>query len=267
MLPFLEPLSWLLLGVVTGAYGTIVGIGGGFIAVPALSLLYRFPSYVAAGTSLVMVFFNAGSATIAHFRQRHLDFYVGVRFALTTMPGAVAGAYMSKFFHSSVFNTIFGVILLLVGVFVFMEIRRPITTIIKPHGVLRTIVDDDQHRYEYRVDMRLGYVISFLTGFISSIFGVGGGIIHVPTMVALLGIPVRIATATSQFILLITVATGAISHLALGHVHYASAIPLGLGAIIGAQFGARSAKRLRGKAIQKLVSFTLLILGAILVVT
>ena len=95
----------------------------------------------------------------------------------------------------------------------------------------------------------VGISISIVVGFISSIFGIGGGLIHVPALIYLMGFPTHMATATSQSILAVSTTVGVITHLIENHIVFSIAIPTSIGAIFGAQAGARIAKRLKAKAI------------------
>lgn len=84
----------ILIGIALGILGTVIGVGGGFLAVPMLIIIFGFNSQAAVGTSLGMVLLNAISGTVAYLRQRRVDLNIGIRFMLTTVPSAVAGAYV-----------------------------------------------------------------------------------------------------------------------------------------------------------------------------
>ena len=87
-------LLFALFGMVVGAYGTLIGAGGGFIIVPVLLLLLHWPHQEASGTSLLVVTANAASGTWAYWRQRRIDFRTGWQFALATLPGAILGPFI-----------------------------------------------------------------------------------------------------------------------------------------------------------------------------
>ena len=110
-----------------------------------------------------------------------------------------------------------------------------------------------------------GISISFFVGFISSIFGIGGGLIHVPALIYLMGFPTHMATATSQSILAVSTTVGVITHLIENHIVFSIAIPTSIGAIFGAQAGARIAKRLKAKAILALMSVAVFALAVRLI--
>jgi uncharacterized membrane protein YfcA len=255
----------VIFGIMVGAYGTLIGAGGGFIMVPVMLLVLGMTPQRAVGTSLTVVFLNGLSGTLSYLKQRRVDVGTGWQFALATVPGAVLGAYLSVFFTARLFQVIFG--LLLVGLSLFLVWRpgdaageaRP--KLSGRFDVYRVLVDAHGITYAYSYNRVYGLLLSFVVGFLSSIFGIGGGVIHVPAMVHLFGIPAHVASATSHFILAISSSVGAATHIALGHVDFWMAAPLGLGVIFGAQIGAALSRRLRGSLIVRLLSLALTLVG------
>ena len=110
-------------------------------------------------------------------------------------------------------------------------------------------------------NVALGVTLSFIVGFLSSILGIGGGVIHVPMMVFILGFPAHIAVATSTFILMVSSAVGVVSHAFLDHIVWVPAIAVGCGAMVGAQIGALISKKSRPRIIIILLSCVMFLLG------
>ncbi|MEM3727325.1 MAG: sulfite exporter TauE/SafE family protein [Candidatus Bathyarchaeia archaeon] len=260
---FIYLVSLIILGSAVGCFGTLIGIGGGFIIVPLLILIYGFEPKFAVGTSLTIVFLNALSGSFAYIKQRRVDFKIGLFFALLTIPGAILGAYIVNFFNSNLFKAVFSLILILASfkLIISKPVKEKYCNLKKTGDFYRRIIDYNGNVYEYSISLTKGLLINFFIGFISSIFGVGGGIIHVPAMILLLGFPVHIATATSHFILIFTSITGALTHILLSNVKFNFAIFMGIGTIIGAQFGALISQKTKGAFIKKLFGLTLLTLA------
>jgi len=257
-----ETLVLSLLGFGVGVFGTLIGAGGGFLVVPILIILYHVDSSVAAGTSLLFVFFNALSGSIAYLRQGKVDVKIGVIFMLMTVPGSILGAYITTYYLGSVvFKIIFSLILFLVSFYLLFRPVREQKGNPMGKGYRRILVDSTGRTYEYSVSLPVGMLMSFGVGFISSIFGIGGGIIHVPAMIFLMNFPVLVATATSQFILCFTTLFGSITHFTLGNIRFELAIPLAAGALVGAQVGAKLSLRIKGTIIERLLSFGLIIVA------
>ncbi|MEM2338720.1 MAG: sulfite exporter TauE/SafE family protein, partial [Nitrososphaerales archaeon] len=104
-----------IIAIMMGILSSIIGVGGGFIMVPLLILIYNLKAHIAIGTSIVTVFFTAISATIVYFKQKRIDWKLGALTAILTIPTAYLGAYATKFFDSRTLSGIFGIVLALVG--------------------------------------------------------------------------------------------------------------------------------------------------------
>jgi uncharacterized protein len=258
----LDAVTRVVLGFAIGTFGTLIGAGGGFILVPLLLLGYHFPPPDAVGTSLSLVFLNALSGSIAYLRQRRVDLALGWRFALATLPGAVAGAYVTRSLSSRTFGQAFGVVLIVVAVFLFLG--RTVGPSARADA--RQLVDASGGTHHYRVDVWKGVVVSLAVGVISSIFGIGGGIIHVPFLIVVLGLPVHVATATSHFVLSISAFAGALTFLALGHVHLPTVGLMGVGILLGAQLGARLSIGTSAGVIRRVLAGSLAVVGARMIV-
>lgn len=265
----LEVLLLGLLGFSVGAFGTLVGAGGGFILVPILLLLYPDrPPEVITAMSLFVVLANASSGTFAYARQRRIDLRSGFAFAAATLPGAVAGAIVVKQIDRDTFNLIFAVALGLIGLYLLAP--RQVSTIREPlrgRGVVRRqLVDREGTMFFYAYRRWQGLVISGGVGFISSLLGIGGGIVHVPVMAMVLRFPVHIATATSQMVLGLMALQAVVTHFAFGTLRWdqtlAQAAMMAAGAIGGAQVGALAANRLRGELILRVLGVALLLVSA-----
>ncbi|MFN8556405.1 MAG: sulfite exporter TauE/SafE family protein [Dehalococcoidia bacterium] len=170
---------------------------------PWLVLLFLYPGdppRVLTSISLAVAFANAVSGGIAYARQRRIDYRTGLVFACATIPSAILGAYAVRFIPRALFNALFGALLLQLAALLFARpAPKPVTTEPRPGETLREVRDRYGILYRWSFSMPPGVAFSVFIGFLSSLLGIGGGIIHVPVMVLLLGFPVHIATATSQF--------------------------------------------------------------------
>jgi uncharacterized membrane protein YfcA len=261
----------LALGALAGTYGTIVGAGGGFVIVPAFLLVYPNDSAATVtGISLAVVLCNATSGSAAYARLRRIDYRTGVAFALATIPGAVAGALATQVAPRRAFDGLFGIVLISVSTYVaFRPALSEAGGRWQPRpNTYRSLVDVEGNRYSYAFNWQTGVGISFFVGLLASFLGLGGGIIHVPVMVALLGFPAHVAVATSHFILVFTSLAATLVHVATGSLtgNWQKVIPLAVGAIVGAQAGARLSQRLPEKAIVRLLALALFTVGIRLLV-
>ncbi|WP_416195686.1 sulfite exporter TauE/SafE family protein [Selenomonas sp.] len=253
----LQILLFLLLGIGVGTFGTLVGIGGGLICVPVFILFlseggvytYFHSAAQITGTSLVVVMANALSGTAAYIRQKRVLFCAAVPFALATLPGAILGSYIVDDFSGPMLDFYFGIFLLLMSFLMGWNAT---------HSHRAEVVEVGP---DFQFNQWIGIGASFCVGFLSSIFGIGGGVVHVPLMIYLLGFPVHVATATSHFVLACSSLFGVISHFLLHHIVWLPAICISLGAAIGAQLGARISQKTKSKVILVLLSCAMLALG------
>ena len=267
---------WLFpLGLAVGAFGTLIGAGGGFILVPILLILYpQENAELITSISLAVVFFNALSGSLAYARMKRIDFKSGVVFAIATIPGAILGALSVAYVPRQAFDIVFGVIMIAAGAFLWLSatddhahgaVKAPPSDSGKTFNKLtvRDFVDADGARYHYAYNQVVGIVLSIFVGFVSSLLGVGGGFIHVPALTRLLNFPVHVATATSHFILAVMAVTGTLVHIAQGAFQHGvrrTAI-LSVGVLIGAQVGASLSNRLGGKSIIRGLALALVFVG------
>jgi len=243
---------WLIpLGFIVGTYGTLIGAGGGFVLVPMLLLLYPHESpEVITSISLAVVFFNALSGSIAYMRLKRVDYHSGLLFAIATIPGAIWGAFTTSFIPRPLFDVFLGVLMIGASLFLIFHSHK------KPNSgeggiakrLVRNIVEADGTAHTFSYSPTIGVGLSLIVGYISSLLGIGGGIIHVPALVHLLNFPVHVATATSHFILAIMALTGTVVHIATGAFHHGirRTIALAIGVLIGAQLGAFLSNRVGG---------------------
>ncbi len=225
------------LGFLTGLLGTLVGAGGGFIMLPVLIFLYpELEPETITAISMTVIFFNALSGTIAYARMRRIDYKAGLVFAVMALPGAYLGTLATHHISQRLFHALVGSILLAIALFLIYRTRRA-AKLPREHGAGMS-----------RRQLLLGGILSAGVGFVSSLIGIGGGIIHVPALIYLLGFPVHAATATSHFVLVFTSATAVGGHLAMGSL--TAVLPqivcLSAGVIVGAQIGARLSRRVKG---------------------
>lgn len=272
-------MSWLdllliPLGFGVGAYGTMVGAGGGFVLVPALLLVFPDDSQRAVTSiSLLVVLMTALSGSVAYARRRLIDYRTGLMFALVAVPASFAGAFAVRYVPRSSFDVMFGVLLVGIALTIAAGLARGGQSIREPlrggRAIITRVIDrGDGVTSRYSYDVRPGLGLSAGTGFIATLFGVGGGIIQVPMMATLLRIPFDIAVATSQFMLIFMASAGTIIHVVNGDLmgpELARASLLGVGAIAGAQAGAMLNRIFSNETITRLLSLGLILIGGRLV--
>jgi hypothetical protein len=229
------------LGFAAGILGSMIGLGGGIIVVPILTF-FGFPPTLAVSNSLFAAFSNAAGSTISYSRQKRIEYSLGLKLGLLTIPGTILGAYISSDVTPGIFKMLFGLVLISSAIYIFL--RKKIETSEKS-----------------LTKQMIVFVIaaSFFAGIISSFFGIGGGIVFVPLMVVGIGMTMKKAAPTSQFILLFASLSGIIIHSILGHPDFLQAGLLAAGAFVGGIIGARISLDIKERSLQILVSAIIII--------
>jgi uncharacterized membrane protein YfcA len=176
----------------------------------------------------------------------------------------VIGAYATSLLSRQLFDLLFSFLVLSLATFILVRPapKRQPPRMYRRH-VTHTLVDFKGTSYSYSFSNRLGVLLSMVIGGISSMFGIGGGPFQVPVLVYTLDFPLHVATATSQFMLLIMSSIGSVSHLLAGSfVHgHRRTLFLGIGVVVGAQVGARLSQRLSGQSISLILAAGLVLIG------
>jgi|TARA_B100001105_G_C22324360_1_gene414013 hypothetical protein len=237
----IDQLWLILLGFAAGILGSMIGLGGGIIVVPVLTFL-GFPPTVAASNSLFAALSNAIASTISYSKQKRIEFSLGLKLGLLTVPGTVLGAVISSDVSSEIFKILFGIILVFSAAYIFL--RKKLET---------------KEKTLSKQMMVFAIGASFFAGIVSSFFGIGGGIIFVPLMVVGMGMAMKRAAPTSQLILLFASLSGVIVHSILGHPDFLQAGLLAIGSFFGGLVGARLSLEIKERYLQILISVVILI--------
>jgi len=236
-----EYLGLISLGFAAGIIGSMIGLGGGFVIVPILTF-FGFSPQLAASNSLFAAFSNAVASTISYAKQKRIEYSLGLKLGLFSIPGTILGAYISDGITPSPFKILFGIVLLASSVYIFLKRKMEA----REYNLSKQI-------------MILAVGASFFAGMISSLFGIGGGVVFVPLMVIAIGLSMKMAAPTSQFILLFASASGMIAHALLGHPDFYQALFLSIGAFAGGLVGSRLSLQVEEKKLRILVTAVLVI--------
>lgn len=264
----------LFIGLFAGIYGCIIGAGGGFILMPTLLLMHPFdqPSSLTA-TSLVAVFVNSLSGSIAYACAGRIRYRCACALIVGMLPGSVIGAMLSRIVERSLFNLAFGVLLSALSVYLLLRSGR--------QSHINSMGGYSENRLRDRLvhewggigcDTWNGFLIFSLLGCAVStvgIFaGVGGGIMLVPLLVGLVRMPTHIATATSMAAVCANSFVGVLTHLVSGTAFNAlEAVIISVGMTAGAQIGVALSGRISSEWILRLLAGALGIVGVRILIT
>jgi uncharacterized membrane protein YfcA len=240
-----------LVSIGAGGFGSMVGIGGGLVIVPLLSVGLGYDVKTAIAASLIGVIATSLSASPRYIRSGLADRRLGLLLLVAAALGGLAGGVTAGYLDGRTLSLLFALLLTSVALRMLWQIRHPATPPpvdddADERGFVSSYVEPttgEEATYQARRVLP-GTLVSFVAGNVSGLLGVGGGVINVPTMNVLMHVPIRVATTTSTYMLAATATASAVVYLASGLLDPLLAAPVALGVIIGARIGARLAMRL-----------------------
>lgn len=255
-------------GIVTGFIAALLGIGGGFLNVPLLTiiafldltLIAFLDIHVAISTSMFVILIASISASVDYVRQKRVIFKAALFLEGAAILGAVLSSFLKVFIESIILSYIFCLSLGITGVFIVVKaLRKPekdkpaskqsrsITPVKNPFYIVEgSWLDNENVENLYKFNVFHMMPLMFVAGFVAGLIGIGGGIVQVPVMIELCGFPIHLATSTSSFMIMITAFFSTLTNiwtlqLPLIAIIFGAILAAGeiVGAIIGARFSAR----------------------------
>jgi uncharacterized membrane protein YfcA len=243
-------------GMAAGVFGSLLGLGGGILIVPLLTLGFGRPLREAVAVSLVCVIATSSAAAGAYLRTRLANLRLGMVLALFTALGALVGGTVAFLLPERLLTGLFALLLAYVALTMVRGQKAPEEA--APDEPRGTTVDR-LSTAEYSVHGLVpGSTASIGAGVISALLGIGGGVINVPAMHLLMGVPLRVAAATSNLMIGVTAVASAIIYLLRGAIDLYIAGPTVVGVFVGATVGARVAPRVDVRVLRWLFVIVLL---------
>ena len=259
----IEILQFMLIAVLAGFLGSLVGLGGGIIITPALTILFGFDIKYAIGASIVAVIATSSGSAIAFVKDHVSNMRVGMLLEVFTTAGGVVGALMAGVFSSKLLYIFFSLILL--NSFYGMLKKTGLITKLKKE---EENVENDKYADKYKLNSTYydkatgetvkynvtnvpqGSLVMFGAGFASGLLGIGSGAFKVVALDTYMKLPIKVSTATSNFMMGVTATASALIYFFNGTINPAIAAPIALGTLIGSRTGAKVMQRLDAKYIR-----------------
>ncbi len=269
MTPLDFVISLALISVAAGVLGSLVGLGGGVVIVPVLTLLYHVDIRLAIGASIVSVIATSSGAAAAYVRDRMANLRAGMFLEVATTTGALTGAYLTTLLPARFLFVFFGLIL---GYSSFATFRRrhvdaPLTVsndrianYFNLHGTYHDLAEGREIPYKV-VRTKLGLSIMYVAGLVSALLGIGSGALKVPAMDSAMRLPMKVSSATSNFMIGVTAAASAGVYFVRGQIDPIIAAPVAAGVLLGATVGARILGRATSKSIRILFVVVLVVIS------
>jgi uncharacterized protein len=253
-----------------GFLGSLLGLGGGMIVVPALTLLLHIDIRLAIGASIISVIATSSGAAAAYVRDRLANLRVAMFLELGTTSGAITGAWLAGILHPRWLFILFGAIL---GYSAIAMVRgrhaevvaQPAATSLARRLNLSGSYWDEARGEEVAYQPArptLGLVLMYVAGIVSGLLGIGSGALKVPAMDLAMKLPIKVSTATSNFMIGVTAAASAGLYFTRGQIDPFIAAPVAVGVLSGAFAGSKTLGRLKGRTI-RIVFIAVLILVSV----
>jgi uncharacterized membrane protein YfcA len=258
----LTPFDFVLItfgiSLVAGLAGSLLGLGGGIIVVPALTLMMGIDIKLAVGASIVSVIATSSGAAAAYVKEHMTNLRVAMFLEMGTTTGAITGAFLAGHIAVRWLFIIFGLMMGYSAIEMFRKRKREEGGNVPPdrfadrlnlHG---SYYDQVLHKQiDYRVTHTwLGLALMYVAGCVSGLLGIGSGALKVPSMDLAMRLPIKVSTATSNFMIGVTAAASAGVYFSRGDIDPLIAAPVAAGVLIGATGGSRLLPRLQNQVIR-----------------
>ncbi len=269
MIAILFLVETFLVSVGAGVFGALLGLGGGAILVPVLTLVLGIDIHYAIGASIISVIATSSGAAAAYLRDGVTNIRVAMFLEMATTTGAIAGALIGGLVGGPVLFVIFGVILLYSAYAMYRGRSSELPTGVEM-GPLANFLHLGSSYYdtalnrlvEYNVrGARYGLPLMFIAGAVSGLLGIGSGVLKVPAMDLAMHLPMKVSTATSNMMIGVTAAASAGVYFIRGDVNPFIAAPVAMGVLIGATLGTRVMMRARSTVLRQIFVVVLVIVA------
>jgi len=254
----------IISGAATGLIGAMLGLGGGVLLVPLLTLALGVPIRTAIAASLISVIATASASSTINLERGLVNMRLGMTLEVATSLGGLAGGLIAAALTQRQLFLTFGATLALMGVVMALRSgrRNVIADVSVEPGRLGGRLQEGDRTYVYRIRrLPVALTASLVAGAISGLLGLGGGIIKVPVLNAFCGIPIRVAAATSAFMIGVTGAASAFLYFGRGDVAMHLTAAVAVGALPGSLLGARLSQRVEARSLKIIMAVVLLVVG------
>lgn len=260
-------IALVFVGIFAGIAGALFGIGGGMILVPVLTIVFGLTAKDAVAISLVGIVATSVGASSVYVRKGTSNVRLGLFMEITTVLGAIIGVYIAIYISNLALTIVFSLVLVYSGYRMIANPEKKTEPSREPGKYHMSYYDDVEESYiGYNVEnLGKGAVVSTAAGVIASMTGMGGGTIKVPIMNMYMEVPMKVATATSNYMIGITAFAGAILYFVLGEINLAFAGAISVGGFLGSMIGTKISTYVDGKALRKYFAVLLFIVAVIMV--
>ena len=239
-------LEILIISVIAGIVGSILGLGGGTIITPALTLLFGIDIRYAIGASLISVIATSSGAAIAYIKDKITNLRVGMFLEIATTTGAITGAFLGGIINPNYLYFLFGLLLLYSALAMFKKGKTELPQDVKTHPLAKKLKLNGEY-YDKIVGKNIHYNVANVPSGFGVMYGAG-----IMAMDLFMKLPLKVSSATSNFMMGVTAAASAGVYLLRGNIDPKISAPVALGVLAGATIGARIMQNMKSKTIRKI---------------
>jgi uncharacterized membrane protein YfcA len=241
-----------------GAFGAMLGLGGGVILVPVMTLLLGIDIRYAIGASIVSVIATSSGAAATYVRDHITNMRIGMFLETGTTAGAITGALIGGLISGRALYVIFGVVVAYSAYMMFRKRNQELPANTEPDALARRLRLSGSY-YDVALGQTVAYHpthtlsvlgLTYIAGIVSGLLGIGGGALKVPAMDIAMKLPIKVSSATSNFMIGVTAAASAGVYFVRGQINPAIAAPVALGVLCGAMVGTRLMIHARSKVLR-----------------
>ena len=258
MTPLDFVLVLFLISIAAGVLGSLIGLGGGVVVVPVLTILFHIDIRLAIGASIVSVIATSSGAAATYVKEKMTNLRAGMFLEIATTTGAISGAYLTTVLSPKFLFILFGTVLTYSAFAVYHKRHAAavlsvsndkIANYFQLHGSYYDEAEKQEIAYKV-TGTKLGLFMMYIAGMVSALLGIGSGALKVPAMDLAMHLPMKVSTATSNFMIGVTAAASAGFYFARGQIDPVIAAPVAAGVLIGAMLGARILSKVTNGAVR-----------------
>lgn len=241
-----------------GFFGSLLGVGGGIIIIPSLTLIMGIDIKYAIGASIISIISTSSGSAIAYLRDKITNVRVAMFLEIATTTGALTGAFIAGMLNPKYLYYVFGLLLLYSSYNMFTKRKEELPGTFTSHPMAEKLRLSGVY-YDKALSREVpynaagvygGFGMMYFAGLVSGLLGIGSGVFKVMAMDRFMKLPMKVSTATSNFMMGVTAAASSVIYLTRGNINPQIAAPVALGVLIGARVGTKVMQRLKSSTLR-----------------
>jgi uncharacterized membrane protein YfcA len=255
----LETIILILTGFFAGILGHLLGVGGGIIIIPIIVLVFKYPMHVAVPASLLSIVANSANIAASNIKKELVNIPLGLTLETSSVMFAILGSFVSLYINEYILEIIFSIVMLIIAFLYLKDVSNQGVRVNEYCGICTKTTYFYNYYFDEVIGRKIYYNVyhvfftlfaSSIAGMLPSLLGIGGGFIKVPAMNLISKVPIKAAVATSNFMIGITAAAGALVYIFYGKIDPHLMATITVGVYFGSQFSIKYFSKITDKKIK-----------------